>query len=207
MKRILLLLWILPAMLSAEVKFTLGTSAMGSFEEETIITLDDSLYGGLFWEISSNNLGIGMTYDVTFISEESKYSIVETDWWLEWDAAVDFSYHLLGNDTILDPFLGYSIGVRNLNKLYYYHTIESGWVETEPGVYIYENENIYEDRGSFESITVYGQINAGLHLFLDTFFIGSEINYRVMEMGIFFYDEDVEINSPLTASVVIGFRF
>lgn len=206
MKR-LLLLWILPTILFAEVKFTLGTSAMGSFEDETIIALNDSLYGGLFWEISSNNLGIGMTYDVTFISEESQYDVVETDWWLGWDAALNFSYHLLGNDTILDPFLGYSLGVRSLNKLYYYSIIESGWEETEPGIYTYEKENSYEYRDSFETIAVYGQINAGLLLFLDTFFVGSEINYRVMEMDIFYYDKEAAINNPLSASIVMGFRF
>lgn len=206
MKR-LLIMWALPFMLFCEVQFTLGTSVSGNSNENTIITVDETLLGGLFWEITSNNLGIGMSYDLTFINEESTSDIIERDWWLYWSAAGDFNYHFLGNTNIIDPFIGYSIGIRNNNKLYYYTEIESQWEETEPGFYTHTNENISQSARSTELIYLFGEITGGLSIYLDTFFIGTKVNYEVMEMNIYQHKNNVDLIDPLSASFHVGFRF
>lgn len=206
MKR-LLLLWFLPVMIFCEVEFTIGTSMTGNTNDQTMISMDDKLYGGLFWEITSNHLGIGMTYDVTFNHKESNYDLVETDWWIDWSASADFNYHFLGNMNILDPHIGYSIGVNSLQKLYWYDRINSGWEESEQGVYTYEGENQYIEGQPTELITIFGKITGGLSLHLDTFFIGSLVQYRVMEMNLFQEMDDVDILEPLSAAISIGLRF
>lgn len=206
MKR-LIILWTLPVMLFCEVQFTLGTSISGNANENNIITTDETLFGGLFWEITANNLGLGMTYDLTFINEESNSDLVEKDWWIYWSATADFNYHFFGNTNIVDPFVGYSIGVRNNNKLYYYSTIESQWEETESGVYTHANDNISHRGQSTELIYLIGEVNGGLFIYMDTFFIGTKVSYEVMEMNIFQYYDNIEVVEPLTASFHVGFRF
>lgn len=206
MKRILLFFTI-PYMLFSEIHFSLGSSALGELDEETLISVEDNLYGGLFWEVSSNRLGMGMTYDLTFKHEESDSDLVDTDWWIDWNAAIDFNYHILGNNNIMDIFMGYSIGVNSTQKLYWYDRIESGWEETEPGIYTYESENSYKNGQATEIINLYGQINSGVSIFLDKFFVGTKVHYRVMQMGLFKDSEKAENINPLSASLNIGFRF
>lgn len=108
---------------------------------------------------------------------------------------------------MLDPHIGYSMGVNSLQKLYWYDEVESGWEESEQGVYSYEGENIYIEGQATELITIFGKVTGGLSLHLDTFFIGSLIQYKVMEMNIFQKMDNIEVLEPLSAAISIGFRF
>jgi hypothetical protein len=65
----------------------------------------DDPFAGLGWEAIIGHTGFGASYLVNF------YKCGDDAWWLDWDAqAAYLSYHLLGANAFLDPFVDAGLG-------------------------------------------------------------------------------------------------
>jgi hypothetical protein len=82
---------------------------LGPTSADQIITTftvgDQPLFCGMGWEVILDRIGFGGTYMVDFFKDAS------ADWWLDWYApALFLSFHPIGANWILDPFVEVGFG-------------------------------------------------------------------------------------------------
>ena len=91
----------LTANLSAD--FLQGTSAQQIASTFTLV--DQPLLWGFGWEVISGRTGFGGDYQVSFFQDSA------ARWWLDWYApALYLSFHPVGGQRFLDPFLEVGMG-------------------------------------------------------------------------------------------------
>ena len=167
MKRIfliLLLLFILTGLLSAEVFRIGGIGAMelmnNPIDKENRQEFDGEIYiiPGLYWEVILGQIGFGMTYLGDFTSVTSESPDLEYEWYFDWIGSWDFRYHILGNFAI-DPFLEFGLG-------------SAGRVDISD----YEGNDDLRDP---LQLSLFTQGGGGAALRLDNFHIGGKLLYRI----------------------------
>ncbi len=167
MKRIfliLLLLFILTGLLSAEVFRIGGIGAMELMnnpinkENRQEFDTEVDIIPGLYWEVILGKLGFGMTYLVNFTSVDTVVPDMEYEWFLDWIGSIDFRYHILGNFAI-DPFLEFGLG-------------NAGRVDISN---FEDNEELRDPL----QLSLFTQAGGGAALRLDNLYIGGKLLYRI----------------------------
>ena len=167
MKRIfliLLLLFILTGLLSAEVFRIGGIGAMELMnnpinkENRQEFDTEVDIIPGLYWEVILGKLGFGMTYLVNFTSVDTVVPDMEYEWFLDWIGSIDFRYHILGNFAI-DPFIEFGLG-------------NAGRVDISN---FEDNEELRDPL----QLSLFTQAGGGAALRLDNLYIGGKLLYRI----------------------------
>jgi hypothetical protein len=90
---------------TADLSADFGADATAQAVISTFSLGSQPLLWGCGWEIIPDRVGFGGSYDVSFFQEEG------SGWWLDWECpAVFMSYHPLGANRLLDPFLQVGAG-------------------------------------------------------------------------------------------------
>jgi hypothetical protein len=111
---------------------------------------DQPLLWGFGWEVILNQMGFGGDYTVSFFRDQG------AQWWLDWYApAIGLSFHPLGGNRIVDPFLQVGIG-------------SAGRVNFKRGGY-YSTQDLY--------LSIFPFVTGGLSLNLDGLLLGAKVTY------------------------------
>ena len=143
-----------------QVRITGGISMdfieLPDFDEvvDSVALQKENTFWGVGWEVIFNHIGIGGTYMVAFLSDESD------NWNINWyGEGLYLSLHFLGAGSFVDPFIQAGIGCAG-------------------GVYITSDNYVEETDMDQLSISIFPFVSAGLALDFDGFILGTKVNYN-----------------------------
>lgn len=163
---------------------------------------------GLFWEINSNNFGIGMSCDLKLISQKSFSEERDQDWLIDWSSTADLKYYFLPKKYLISPYLGISLGTKTLNLIEYYDMHDSGWEKDESGKYIMTKTGKDAEGKSLQSISVIALINLGANINIKNNIIGIKLASNVLNNSIYNSDiSSVYDNNNIFLTIQFGKSF
>ena len=142
----------------------------------------NSLMPGWYFEVMPGQLGFGMTNLVKFSRHhyEAPASVVEKDevytWYFDWIAPLELRYHVLA-EHVVDPFIGVGFGSAGRVKIS---------PEDEHELDVRDDERVGEAEGEEDlvSLSLFGEIGAGIGLRLEGLHLGAKASYRFSESPI-----------------------
>jgi len=140
---------------------------------------ESARYGGLYWEILFDKVGLGMRYLGRFDSDSYQTAELaeEETWWVDWKGDLYISYHLFEQRSLLDPFIQYGIGTAGRSSLEPDGHYEEG-ADGELRYVEYEND---DDSERLVSASLYQYLGAGLALNLSRLQIGARFSYNLVD--------------------------
>jgi hypothetical protein len=172
---------ILAGALSAETQLRFGLDAAVEISDPFSFQAVRSSFadpanvkGGLYSEIIINQVGFGMHGLVRF--ERIEFEQVSDPWWLDWNATVFVSYHLVGTRHLLDPFIEFGLGSAGRVRLD--DRGDGYWEEDEYGDWHYVLYPYSEHMEDDLSLSVFPVLSAGLALNLNGLLLGTRFSYR-----------------------------
>jgi opacity protein-like surface antigen len=153
----------------------------GSTTQQIVNTFavgDQPLFWGFGWEVILGRVGFGADYMVSFFRQAG------TQWWLDWySPALYLSFHPLGANRLLDPFLQMGLGC-------------AGRVLLTGGM---------GDQGGDLLISLFPTVAAGLNLNLEGLLLGVKATYTPFKTAIPVTDIPAYPLGNLQVSLSAGF--
>lgn len=208
-KHITFILLLFPFSLFSDLSFSFGTTVNNDIDKLEQFNVPHIVTPSLFWEISNDKIGIGMTYVVNLIKAETRHEKKENDWFLKWEALIDFKYHFLGTNNFIDPYTEISMGLKLNNLITSYERASDSWILGDDGNYYYDSKRSGKiNKHSLQSVNIISYASAGANLNFKNSFIGAKVSLALSDSNIYNISLNyIEFIRNYRISFLAGYRF